>query len=381
MNVSRLCMDGTMHPEEQLNKSQVYVTTAGYKNTFAYDKLIQLLVWMITEPQKAIVLGGTWKIPVLMGLQDRSFIQDQQRDGTYNPVAFEREYCSRWAGTTANAYFNGEWFDKNRVLKTAEYEHMKIKSADYYYVVSADIGRKGCESVACIFKVIPQPTGEAIKALVYIETKEDEHFENQAIWLKRLYYKYKARRLVIDGNGVGFGLVDYLVKPQIDPYTGNPLPDFGVYGGTQVDAAQEFKQYETPDCEQNALYILKANATVNTEAHTNALVQLSSGRAKFLQDEKTVKAKLLSTKMGQNMTPEERNSYLQPFVLTSILKEELVNLREEHEGINVILKTASKSLGKDKFSAWEYGLYYIRVEEEKKKKKKKFNAKDWKLYN
>jgi len=81
------------------------------------------------------------------------------------------------------------------------------------------------------------------------------------------------------------------------------------------------------------------------------------------------------------MTPEERNSYLQPFVLTSILKEELVNLREEHEGINVILKTASKSLGKDKFSAWEYGLYYIRVEEEKKKKKKKFNAKDWKLYN
>ena len=30
--------------EEVLNKSQIFVTTAGWKNTFAYDKLIQMLV-------------------------------------------------------------------------------------------------------------------------------------------------------------------------------------------------------------------------------------------------------------------------------------------------------------------------------------------------
>jgi hypothetical protein len=40
MNISRMCMDGSTHPEEQLNKSQLYITTAGYKNTYAYDKLI-----------------------------------------------------------------------------------------------------------------------------------------------------------------------------------------------------------------------------------------------------------------------------------------------------------------------------------------------------
>lgn len=33
-NVSRRCLDGTVHPEETLNKSQIYVTTAGWKNTF-----------------------------------------------------------------------------------------------------------------------------------------------------------------------------------------------------------------------------------------------------------------------------------------------------------------------------------------------------------
>ena len=74
MNVSRLCLDGTKHDEETLNKSQIYVTTAGYKNTFSYDKLIQILVWMITEPEKAIAMGGTWRIPVLMHLLDKNFI-------------------------------------------------------------------------------------------------------------------------------------------------------------------------------------------------------------------------------------------------------------------------------------------------------------------
>ena len=81
------------------------------------------------------------------------------------------------------------------------------------------------------------------------------------------------------------------------------------------------------------------------------------------------------------MTPEERSNYLKPFTLTSILGEELLNLREENEGVNIILKQANKSIKKDKFSALEYGLYYLKLEEENKKKKKKFNAKDWVFFN
>ena len=81
------------------------------------------------------------------------------------------------------------------------------------------------------------------------------------------------------------------------------------------------------------------------------------------------------------MKPEERANYLKPFTLTSILREEMMNLREENEGVNIILKQANKGIRKDKFSAFEYGLYYIKLEEDKKKKKKKFKASDWKFYN
>ena len=377
MNVSRLCMDGTTQPDETLNKSQIYVTTAGWKNTFAYDKLIQLLVWMITEPKKAMVMGGTWRIPVLMKLLDKNFLQDLKKDGTFNEASFAREYESKWSGTVADAFFNGEVFDRNRALQKPEYEYSGRSGASSYYVISVDVGRKGCDSVACVFKVIPQSMGGAIKSLVNIYTFADEHFEDQAIRIKKLYYKYKAKRVVIDGNGLGIGLVDYMIKSQVDSNTGDTFPDFGVYN----DDENYYKKYKTNITEQDAMYIIKANAPINTEAHANAQTQLQSGKVKFLIDERVAKTKLLGTKLGQNMKPEERAEYLKPFTITSILKEEMMNLREENEGVNIILKQANRGIRKDKFSAFEYGLYYIKQEEDRKKKKKKFNAKDWMFKN
>lgn len=381
MNISRMCMDGSTHPEEQLNKAQLYITTAGYKNTYPYDKLIQLLVWQIVKPEKAMIMGGTYRVPVLMKLLDKNFVKDLKMDGTFNESSFAREYESVWSGTVEDAFFNSEVFDRNRVLKQPEYEASGRASKSSFYILSMDVGRKHDASVVCVFKVTPQPQGTALKQLVNIYTFDDEHFEDQAIKVKKLYYKYNARRLVVDGNGPGVGFIDYLVKPQIDTETNEIFPDFGVYGGTKVDIEQEYKKYRTANCEEDALYIIMASAPMNNEAHSNVQTQLSSGKVKMLIDERVAKTKLLGTVKGQNMKPEERAEYLKPFTLTSILKEEMMNLKEENEGVNIILKRANKGIRKDKFSAFEYGLYYIKQEEDNKKKKKRFNAKEWKFFS
>ena len=376
MNVSRRCLDGSVHPEETLNKSQIYVTTAGWKNTFPYDKLITLLVRMIVEPEKAIVMGGTWRIPVLVKLLDKNFIQDLKRDGTFNEASFAREYESKWSGTVEDAFFNGEFFDRNRKLQKPEHEHSGRSSAHSYYVLSVDVGRKGCDTVVCVFKVTPQSQGPAIKSLVNIHTMTDEHFEDQAIKLKKLFYKYKAKRIVIDANGLGIGLVDYMIKSQYDSM-GDFLPDFGICN----DEEGYYKKFKTDDTEHEAMYLIKANAPINTEAHANAQTQLAAGKVKFLIDERIAKQKLLGTKVGQAMKPEERSEYLKPFNLTSILKEEMMNLREENEGVNIILKQVNRSIKKDKFSAFEYGLYYIKEEEDSKKKKRRGRISDYMFMN
>lgn len=367
MNVSRRGPWGDKDENEVLNKSQIYVTTAGWKNTFAYDKLIQILVWEIVSPERAMIMGGTWRIPVLCGLLDKTFIRDLKLDGTFNESSFAREYESEWSGTIEDAFFNSEQFDHNRILKQPEYEFSGRSTKNAYYVLSCDVGRRGCDTVICVFKVTPQTNGVAIMSLVNIYTMSDAHFEDQAIKLKKLFYKYKAKKLVIDGNGLGIGLVDYMVKAQVDPDTNDTLPDFGV----ENDEEGEYKKYRSNVCEENALWIIKANAPINTEAHANAQSQMSSGHVKMLIDERVAKVKLLGTKRGQDMKPEERAEYLKPFTLTSILKEEMMNLREVNEGVNIILKQANQGIKKDKFSAFEYGLYYIKQEEDKKRKKRK----------
>ena len=380
MAIDRRAKDGTTHEEEPVNKSQIYITTAGYKNTYPYDRLIGLLVRMVTQPDRCMVLGGTWRTPVAMGLQRKTFINDQKQEGTFNEASFEREYESIWTGAVEDAFFNVERFNANRVLNQPEYEASGRSSKLSYYILGVDVGRKGCSTVVCVVKVTPQTNGESIKSLVNIYTMDDVHFEDQAIKLKKLYYKYKARRLVIDANGVGLGLIDYMVKPQINLDTSEVIPDFGVYGGTQEDAQQEYKVYKTPNTELDAMYLMKANAPVNTEAHSIIQSVINSGKIKFLIDERTAKEKLLTTKVGQNMTTDARKDYLKPFTLNTSLREEIMNLREENEGLNIILKQVNKNIKKDKVSALEYALYYIKKEEERKKKKT-FRASDWMFMN
>jgi hypothetical protein len=108
---------------------------------------------------------------------------------------------------------------------------------------------------------------------------------------------------------------------------------------------------------------------------------MSSGKVKFLIDESAAKAKLIQTKVGQNMNADQRNEYLRPFVLTSVLKAQMLNLVEENEGVNILLKQSNKSIKKDKFSAFIYGLLYIKKEEERKRKRKKFNIADMMFFS
>jgi hypothetical protein len=59
----------------------------------------------------------------------------------------------------------------------------------------------------------------------------------------------------------------------------------------------------------------------------------------------------------------------------------LLNLVEENEGVNIILKQSSRGINKDKFSAFIYGLYYIKQEEDRKKRRKGFSIADLMFVN
>jgi hypothetical protein len=78
-------------------------------------------------------------------------------------------------------------------------------------VLGVDVGRLGCTTEVMIFKCV-DTINATKKHLVNLYSFDAEHFEDQAINIKKLYYKYHARAVSIDANGLGIGLVDYMVK-------------------------------------------------------------------------------------------------------------------------------------------------------------------------
>lgn len=379
--INRRLPNGKRIPEEIVNQSEVYITTAGYKDSFSYQRLIELLAESIMTPDEVMVLGGSWEIPVNEGLQPKNFIQNLKLQGTFDESSFDREWCSRWTGDRSKSYFSSDAFDKCRELLQAETEWNGRSAKNAYYVIAADIGRKHDTSEAAIIKVTPQVQGPSIKSFVNFESKENAIMREQAIWLKKLYYKYKARQIVVDGNGLGIGLTDEMVLGQEDPETGEYYPPFGVSGGTYENAGQEYKKYKTDDMERDAMYIVKANAPINTEAFAYLQTQISSRKVKFLTEERDARIKLMETKVGQNMTIDERNERLMPFQLTDNLKSQMMNLIEENEGINILLKRDNRSIPKDRFSAVAYGMYYIKQEDERRNKRKSRNISDFMFFS
>lgn len=376
-NISRVLPDGTQDPDEVVNQSQVYITTAGYKNMFAYQKLVEVVTKSAIKPDLYCVLGGTYHVPVAEGLFSPNIIREIKSSETFSEESFGREYISIWAGDMENSFYDSNQFDKHRVLLQPEREYSNRRGSGAFYVIGVDVGRFGDLTECVVIKVTPQPGGTYTKSIVNIETFVGEHFETLAIAVKKLYYRYHARILAIDANGVGAGLIDFMTVSQIDPETGDVLPDFGV----ENDEDGKYKKQRTQQTELNAMYLIKANPKINTECYVYTKAQLAGGKIKFLIDEKTAKAKLMDKKVGQAMSLEQRADYLMPYVATTSLEAQMMNLIENHEGTEIKLDRATKSIKKDKFSALIYGLYYIKKEEDLKKNRKNRSFADYMFFN
>lgn len=274
---------------------------------------------------------------------------------------------SEWSGSAEDAFFDGEVFDKYRVIQLPEYSNSLKKSKGAYYILSIDVGRLSDKTSIIVYKVVPKLGEASIAYVVNIFEMSDEHFETQSIKIKKLWRQFDAEKIILDANGLGVGLLDYILKPQVDS-EGNEYPALGV--DYQNDEQQEhYKKYETQEMVKNIIYIIKATPQINSDMHVNALSRLSSGKVRLLIDHQVAKSKLLATKKGQEMSSEERAEYLRPFTSTSILKEEMMNLRKKEDAKGkVALERVNRKIHKDRFSSFEQGLYYIKLEDDKNKR-------------
>ena len=367
LNVSRRLPSNDVNPKEP-NQQRIFMTSAGVKTSFAYDLLIDTFENSIIDPNNAFVFGCDYRIPVMHGLLDANYINKLKMSPSYSEESFAREYLSLWSGSSEESWFNFDKLQKYRKIKNPETHAFYRANSQQFYILSVDVGRLGDQTVCCVFRVnIIQDKYYATLVNLYVigRQKETKTFKNQAIELKRIIAAFSPKEVVIDTNGLGVGFGDEMIQEQIDEQ-GNYYPPYGFFND------EDYKKVQPKgiDC---ILYGIKANGPLNSKIHGNAYSRVNNGSVRFLIKEGEAKSALLSTKVGQKMSVEERVKRLMPHEMTSRLFDEIANLRLKKTGnsMDIVLEQINSRYPKDKYSAFAYGLWRIKELEEESFKKKR----------
>lgn len=356
MTKDRKMATGLINPAEPQH-AQIYSTSASSKATYAYEKLIEVIVKSIIAPEDNFVMGIDVRIPILHGLVSKKHIQDQRISGTYKEGDFAREYLSIWTGGSSESWFNYGRLTKYRTIVNAETKYTEKVGAnkDTFYLLSVDVGRLNAQTVVCVFKVNPKGNF-FLKKLVNIKVLEDMHFEQQSVEIKKLVERFRAKEVVVDGTGLGVGLLDFMVRDNVDE-SGNFYPALGVMNDNDYINKQ-------PREANKVIFVIKLNPGLNSEIHSTCFAEIMSGKVRFLIKDQEAKQKLLATKVGSKLPPEQRIARLLPYEMTTRLFDETCNLKAKPDFKGISLERINSRMGKDKFSAFEYGVWKIKILEE-----------------
>lgn len=334
---------GIVNPCE-LNQQINFFTTAGFRGSDEFQRSLRMFESMI-KLEGEIVLGSSWYLACWYGRgSTKSQILKKKKEMT--PTAFAQNYESKWVGSSNDALVNINKLMDCRSLTNIQEE---IKDDEEIYL-GVDVARSqksnNNQSSVCVARVKRNKAKTkivSIEIINIINIPNILNFTTQAIKIKKIRKKYKAKIVVCDGNGLGAGLIDELLKDSFDPITGESL---GCWNTINDDNAPEL-----PDDADPILYNLKSQA-IQTKILTNFIDMVESNKLRLL----------IPRQLG-DFTIAEQDDFdnkVAPYIETDCLFEEVANLklRQNSNGSLSVDKVVHK-LDKDRFSALSYVLWYI----------------------
>ena len=329
---------------EEMNFQIHFFTTSGYRGSDEFARSVRMVNGM-RNLTGDIVLGSSWRLPCYYG-RGSSKTQILKKKRNSNPIFFAQNYEQKWVGCADNALV-----DVNKLMATRTLEEPVLEAqreTDEYYI-GVDVARSentnNNQSAIVVIKVIRNPVNKRVAELQVVNVlgvTNKMNFKNQACMIKKLKNQYHAKMVIVDGNGLGSGLVDQLLLDSYDEITGNYIGCF--------DTINTDNKPENPNAEK-CLFDMKAQG-YQTKVVSYFINAVDSGMLK-----------MLIRKQEQDFTDKEREFYdrnVLPFVNTELLFMEIANLKlKVMAGNNLSVEKVVKKIDKDKFSALSYCIFYI----------------------
>lgn len=360
LNEPRKMYNGLINPYEPQSQ-QIYITTAGYQNTFAYQKLIEILCRSVLEPEKYFVLSGSYRIPLSCGLTAQKQIEDVINSPSFSKSSFEREYESRWSDAPMGAAFSSNVITSLRQVKVVELKDKRTPEQiekDCFYVICADMAKDGAADTAVgVAKIIPKEHYFTYK-FINLLTIPSTDYMVVANTFKKLVLAYNAKLLVYDANGVGAGLRDWLNKQTTDEY-GNILEGLGIINPPSTSERDLIKYPK----DKTIIYEIKSGGRIGEQIHFFFFSRMSTGAITF-PIKLSEALNLYSKNKGfVKMSIRKQQEYLLPFKVMDLMEAELknldiVNTSDQMSNTMKIIRR-SESIQKDFFSMAEYLVWAV----------------------
>lgn len=329
---------------EELNQQIHFFTTSGYRGTDEYNRSVNMVKGMVSCNGE-IVLGSDWMLPCYYG-RGSTKAQILKKKKTSNPIFFAQNYEQKWVGCADNALVDVNKLMASRIL-TEPILEMQRETDEFY--IAVDVARSentsNNQSAIVVLKVLRSPVNKRvtdIQAVNVLGVSNKMNFKNQACLIKKLKRQYKAKMVIVDGNGLGSGLVDQLLLTSYDPVTGENL---GCFDTINTDNKPEV------DNAEKCLFDMKAQG------------QQTKVVSYFINAVDSNILHMLIRKQEQDFTDKEREFFdknVAPFMNTELLFMEITNLRlKVLSGNNLTVEKVVRKIDKDKFSALSYGIFYI----------------------
>lgn len=358
----------------------IYLSSAYFKDHWAYTKCEDTFAAMMSGKRKQFICGFPYQLALEEGLLDPDSVIDDMAESDFSEIKFGMEMEAMFYGSAEDAFFDFDSISKNRNIKypllpdslssklSSPLVRIPPKQNGEIRILSADIAlmssKKHKNDAASIFinRLIPTKAGRYSSNIVYPDVDEGLRTDAQALKIRKLFDEYSCDYLVIDASGIGLGCYDALAGDIVDSNTGEIYPALSCCNNPEMAA-----RCTVPGAKK-VIWAIKASAQFNSDCAFLLREGFRSGRIRLLVNEYDAEEALSALKGYSSLSPTDKLKFRLPYIHTTLLIDELVNL--EHEEVGGKIRISERSgMRKDRYSSLSYN-YYVAIQLENKLNKK-----------
>lgn len=352
----------------QERNKEIYMSSCWLKSHWSWDKARAYTANFLDDTKKYFIAGLSYQISIREGLLMRSQLEDEFSEQDFNFLTFQTEMECLWYGDDGDNLFKYDDINRRRKIKNAFYPlkfyNDKIKVPDLPQagkrILSVDVAlmastkkKKNDAAALYINDAIQTDDTTYNSNIVYGETFEGLTTDELGIIVMRYFYKYKCTDLVLDTNGVGLGVYDFVCKDQYDQETGDTYKALCCCNDDDMAIRCKVKD------SNKVVWSVKATSNFNNEICVLLRNGIQNGKISFLISEQDCEEEIIKSypqRAYSKLTPTDQAYIKMPYLQTTMAEYELIKLDHEVKNGNIKVKEQA-GMRKDRYSSIAYNYW------------------------